>query len=150
MSERLPVAVDAMGSDGGPAVIIEGARRAAETDGIGVVLVGDPDRMGDTVAHRLGGPYHRRILHRSDARGRFGAHFDHLGCRDHRQGAGVAHPVGIADQHDTDAVGLGGPAGAFDDDGGPAVGAHGVDGDRQALAHVGPNFCRLISRRRPL
>jgi len=48
MSERLPVAVDAMGSDGGPAVIVEGARRAAEVDGLPVVLVGDPDRLGDT------------------------------------------------------------------------------------------------------
>ncbi len=48
MSERLPVAVDAMGSDGGPAVVVEGARRAVETHGVGVVLVGDPAQLGDT------------------------------------------------------------------------------------------------------
>lgn len=48
MSERLPVAVDAMGSDGGPAVMVEGARRAAEKDGLPVVLVGDPEQLGDT------------------------------------------------------------------------------------------------------
>ena len=50
MSDRLPVAVDAMGSDGGPAVVVEGARMAAEQHGIDVVLVGDPDRLGDTGA----------------------------------------------------------------------------------------------------
>ncbi|MEM8923992.1 MAG: phosphate acyltransferase PlsX [Actinomycetota bacterium] len=48
MSDRLPVAVDVMGSDGGPDVMVEGARRAAEQQGIGVILVGDPARMGDT------------------------------------------------------------------------------------------------------
>ncbi len=48
MSNRLPVAVDAMGSDGGPAVIVEGARRAVEKDGLPVVLVGDPEQLGDT------------------------------------------------------------------------------------------------------
>ncbi len=46
--QRLPVAVDAMGGDHGPHVIVEGARLATERYGIPVLLVGDPDRMGDT------------------------------------------------------------------------------------------------------
>lgn len=48
MPERLPVAVDAMGGDFGPEVIVAGAKRAAEDRGVPVLLVGDPDRMGDT------------------------------------------------------------------------------------------------------
>jgi glycerol-3-phosphate acyltransferase PlsX len=45
---KLPVAVDAMGGDKSPGEIVEGARRAFEEDGIGVVLVGPPDQVGDT------------------------------------------------------------------------------------------------------
>ena len=45
---RLPVAVDAMGGDKAPAEIVEGARRAAEEHGIGILLVGPPDQVGDT------------------------------------------------------------------------------------------------------
>lgn len=48
MSQRLPVAVDAMGGDHAPDAIVEGAKMAADQFGIGVILVGDPDRMGDT------------------------------------------------------------------------------------------------------
>ena len=44
----LPVAVDAMGGDLAPGEIVEGARRAAERHGIGVVLVGPPELVGDT------------------------------------------------------------------------------------------------------
>ena len=44
---RLPVAVDAMGGDKAPAEIVEGARRAAER-GVGILLVGPPDQVGDT------------------------------------------------------------------------------------------------------
>ena len=44
----LPVAVDAMGGDKAPAEIVEGARRAAEDHGVGVVLVGPPELVGDT------------------------------------------------------------------------------------------------------
>ena len=44
----LPVAVDAMGGDKAPAEIVEGARRAAEQHGVGVVLVGPPEQVGDT------------------------------------------------------------------------------------------------------
>jgi phosphate acyltransferase len=44
----LPVAVDAMGGDRAPAEIVRGARQAAEELGIPVLLVGDPERMGDT------------------------------------------------------------------------------------------------------
>jgi phosphate acyltransferase len=44
----LPVAVDAMGGDLAPGEIVEGAQRAAERHGIGVVLVGPPDLVGDT------------------------------------------------------------------------------------------------------
>jgi phosphate acyltransferase len=43
----LPVAVDAMGGDRAPSEIVAGALRAAEA-GLAVLLVGDPDRMGDT------------------------------------------------------------------------------------------------------
>jgi glycerol-3-phosphate acyltransferase PlsX len=45
---RLPVAVDAMGGDKAPAEIVAGARRAFEEHGVGVVLVGPPDQVGDT------------------------------------------------------------------------------------------------------
>lgn len=48
MSDRLPVAVDAMGGDDAPAVIVAGAKLASEKFGVPVLLVGDPDRMGDT------------------------------------------------------------------------------------------------------
>ncbi|MEM7341235.1 MAG: phosphate acyltransferase PlsX [Actinomycetota bacterium] len=48
MTDRLPVAVDAMGGDHAPAAIVEGARIAAEEFGLPVLLVGDPERMGDT------------------------------------------------------------------------------------------------------
>ena len=41
----LPVAVDAMGGDLGPEVIVAGARRAASELGVRVVLVGDPARF---------------------------------------------------------------------------------------------------------
>ena len=44
----LPVAVDAMGGDLAPGEIVEGARRASEQHGVGVVLVGPPDQVGDT------------------------------------------------------------------------------------------------------
>ncbi len=44
----LPVAVDAMGGDKAPGEIVEGARRAFEEHGIGVVLVGPPELVGDT------------------------------------------------------------------------------------------------------
>ena len=44
----LPVAVDAMGGDLAPGEIVEGARRAAEEHGIGIVLVGPPELVGDT------------------------------------------------------------------------------------------------------
>jgi glycerol-3-phosphate acyltransferase PlsX len=43
----LPVAVDAMGGDKAPGEIVAGARQAVEA-GLPVVLVGDPDRIGDT------------------------------------------------------------------------------------------------------
>ncbi len=48
MSDRLPVAVDAMGGDNAPRVVVEGAKLAAEKFGVDVLLVGDPDRLGDT------------------------------------------------------------------------------------------------------
>ena len=44
----LPVAVDAMGGDKAPGEIVEGARRAAQQHGVGIVLVGPPDQVGDT------------------------------------------------------------------------------------------------------
>jgi len=44
---QLPIAVDAMGGDKGPAEIVVGAREAAATLGIPVVLVGRPDAIGD-------------------------------------------------------------------------------------------------------
>ena len=44
----LPIAVDAMGADRGPAEIVAGARQAAETLGVGVLLVGRPDALPDT------------------------------------------------------------------------------------------------------
>jgi glycerol-3-phosphate acyltransferase PlsX len=44
----LPVAVDAMGGDLAPGEIVEGARRASEDHGVGILLVGPPDLVGDT------------------------------------------------------------------------------------------------------
>lgn len=44
----LPVAVDAMGGDKAPADVVEGARRAQEEHGIGILLVGPPEQVGDT------------------------------------------------------------------------------------------------------
>jgi len=44
----LPVAVDAMGGDKAPGEIVEGARRATRDHGVGVVLVGPPEQVGDT------------------------------------------------------------------------------------------------------
>ena len=41
----LPVAVDAMGGDQAPDVIVAGATRAAKELGVPVLLVGDPDRF---------------------------------------------------------------------------------------------------------
>jgi glycerol-3-phosphate acyltransferase PlsX len=46
MVAALPVAVDAMGGDKAPAEIVAGAVQAAEA-GFPVILVGDPDRIGD-------------------------------------------------------------------------------------------------------
>ncbi len=49
-SGRLPVAVDAMGGDHAPEVVVEGAHLAAERDGVPILLVGDPERLGDAGA----------------------------------------------------------------------------------------------------
>ena len=48
MSDRLPVAVDAMGGDDAPGTVVDGARIAAERFGVQALLVGDPDQLGDT------------------------------------------------------------------------------------------------------
>jgi len=44
----LPVAVDAMGGDNAPGLIVDGARQVAESSAINVLLVGLPGGMGDT------------------------------------------------------------------------------------------------------
>jgi phosphate acyltransferase len=49
----LPVAIDAMGGDLAPGEIVEGARRASEQHGVGIVLVGPPDLVGDTLGLEL-------------------------------------------------------------------------------------------------
>ena len=46
---KLPVAVDAMGGDKAPGEIVEGAKRAAIEHGVGIVLVGPPEQVGDTM-----------------------------------------------------------------------------------------------------
>ncbi len=51
----LPVAVDAMGGDLAPGAIVEGARRAFEQHGVGIVLVGPPELVGDTQGLELFG-----------------------------------------------------------------------------------------------
>ncbi|MBI2709052.1 MAG: phosphate acyltransferase PlsX [Actinobacteria bacterium] len=48
--EMLPVAVDAMGGDKAPAEIVAGARRAAEHEGLPILLVGRPEDLSDTGA----------------------------------------------------------------------------------------------------
>ncbi len=50
-ADRLPVAIDAMGGDFGHEVIVDGAVRASRSYGVPVMLVGDPDRLGE--AHGL-------------------------------------------------------------------------------------------------
>jgi phosphate acyltransferase len=47
VSERQPVALDAMGGDDAPAVTVAGARHAVEHFGIPVLLVGRPEELGD-------------------------------------------------------------------------------------------------------
>ncbi|HEX2119131.1 MAG TPA: phosphate acyltransferase PlsX [Acidimicrobiales bacterium] len=44
---KLPIVVDVMGGDKGPAEIVSGAREAAEKFGVPVVLVGRPEAIGD-------------------------------------------------------------------------------------------------------
>ncbi|MCU1450940.1 MAG: plsX [Acidimicrobiales bacterium] len=44
----LPIAVDAMGGDNAPAEIVAGARQAVDELGLPVVLVGQPEALGDT------------------------------------------------------------------------------------------------------
>src|SRR5438105_2063368 len=44
----LPIAVDAMGGDNAPKEIVAGARQAAEELDVPVVLVGQPEAIGDT------------------------------------------------------------------------------------------------------
>jgi glycerol-3-phosphate acyltransferase PlsX len=44
----LPVAVDAVGGDKAPGEIVAGAREAADTLNVPILLVGPPDRVGDT------------------------------------------------------------------------------------------------------
>ncbi len=44
----LPIALDAMGGDNAPADIVAGALLAHEKMGVPILLVGNPDRMGDT------------------------------------------------------------------------------------------------------
>jgi glycerol-3-phosphate acyltransferase PlsX len=44
---KLPIAVDVMGGDKGPAEIVAGAREAAERFGLPVVLVGQPEAIDD-------------------------------------------------------------------------------------------------------
>jgi glycerol-3-phosphate acyltransferase PlsX len=44
----LPVAVDAMGGDKAPDEIVAGARQAADELGVPILLVGAPERLGDT------------------------------------------------------------------------------------------------------
>ena len=46
----LPVALDAVGGDRAPGEIVAGARRAAD-DGVPVVLVGPPERVGLSLIH---------------------------------------------------------------------------------------------------
>src|SRR3954449_1750586 len=45
----LPVAVDAVGGDKAPGEIVRGAREAADTLNVPVLLVGPPDRVGNTL-----------------------------------------------------------------------------------------------------
>lgn len=44
----LPIAVDAMGGDKAPGEIVAGARQAVDELGVSVLLVGAPERLGDT------------------------------------------------------------------------------------------------------
>jgi glycerol-3-phosphate acyltransferase PlsX len=53
VTARLPVAVDAVGGDKAPGEIVAGAREAADTLGVEILLVGPPDRVGDTLGLEL-------------------------------------------------------------------------------------------------
>ena len=48
MTTPLPIAVDALGGDHSPGEIVAGAAQAAEELGVPIVLVGPPERIGDT------------------------------------------------------------------------------------------------------
>lgn len=47
-ADRLPVAVDAMGGDNAPEMMVQGAKHAAEAFGVPILLVGRQEEMGDT------------------------------------------------------------------------------------------------------
>src|SRR3954449_6675195 len=49
----LPVAVDAVGGDKAPGEIVAGAREAADTLDVPILLVGPPERVGDTLGLEL-------------------------------------------------------------------------------------------------
>jgi glycerol-3-phosphate acyltransferase PlsX len=44
----LPIALDAMGGDNAPTVVVEAAKRARDLFGVPLLLVGDTERIGDT------------------------------------------------------------------------------------------------------
>ena len=46
--QTLPIAVDVMGGDKGAAEMVSAARQAAEELGVPIILVGQPEAMGDT------------------------------------------------------------------------------------------------------
>src|SRR5580658_7588755 len=68
MEPMLPVALDAMGGDRAPHEIIEGARQAVAL-GIPVVLVGDPDQLGEASDLPVEAAYEVIAMHEDPARG---------------------------------------------------------------------------------
>ena len=92
---------------------------------------------GLAVAHQLGRPHQGGVLLAAHApAGSSSMAMTSVQATSSRPG-GVADLLGRADQHDRDAVLVGGPAGPGDDLAGGLVAAHGVDGDGQGGQRLG-------------
>ncbi|MBW7957030.1 MAG: phosphate acyltransferase PlsX [Deltaproteobacteria bacterium] len=65
----MKIAVDAMGGDFAPAMVVEGAVRAASELNIPIVLVGDKSRVEDELAKQQGVPSNVSIVHASEVVG---------------------------------------------------------------------------------
>lgn len=63
---RRPVAIDAMGGDRAPAVVVEGAILACEQGHGPIILVGDEDRVRDAMAHEGAEAHPIEVVHAAE------------------------------------------------------------------------------------